>query len=327
MPDSPDLLLFCGGFFGYASEIRHALVARGRRVALFDDRPATDSLSKATLRLAPSLVRAQTERYFDGIIARMRGKPIRDVLVVKAEGFSPDTVRRLRTAFPHARFTLYFWDSYGNMPADSRAKAALFDRVLSFDPRDAGQDETLIYRPLFFVDRFAQLPGVVQDIDVLFFGTMHGDRFPVLQRIARALPPSVRFEKFLYFPAKWLFAIHAARYPAMLRADRGDFIYTPKSRAELLELLARSRIVVDIERPVQCGYTMRTLEALGSGRKLITTNAEVANADFYNPDNILVIDRAAPQIAASYLEAPYQPVAADILYRYSLSGWLDDVLP
>lgn len=326
-PDNPDLLLFCGGFFGYAGEIKRLLELRGRRVALFDDRPATDSLTKATIRLAPALVAAKADAYFDGIIAQLRDQPVRDVLVIKGESLSPIAIRRLRAAFPRARFTLYFWDSYRNMPADSRQKAALFDRVLSFDPQDVAQDVRLIYRPLFFVDRFAQLPDAARDIDVLFFGTMHGDRFPVLQRIARAVPAHARFQKFLYFPAKWLFAVHAARYPAMLWADRRDFIYIPKSRAELMQLMARSRTVVDIERPVQCGYTMRTLETLGSGRKLITTNAEVARADFYHPDNILVIDRAAPKIPATFLETPCRPICADILYRYSLSGWLDEVLP
>jgi hypothetical protein len=325
--DSADLLFICGNFFGYAQDIVRLLESRGRKVAWFEDRPATDSLTKATIRLAPALLTAKADAYFDGIIAQLHDQPVRDVMVIKGEALSPRAIERLRAAFPHARFTLYFWDSYRNMPANSRQKAGLFDRVLSFDPQDVTQDSRLIYRPLFFVDRFAQLPGAVQDIDVLFFGTMHGDRFPVLQRIADAVPPDAHFRKFLYFPAKWLFAVHAARHPAMLWADRRDFIYVPKSRAELMQLMARSRTVVDIERPVQCGYTMRTLETLGSGRKLITTNAEVANADFYRPANILVIDRVAPKIPTSFLETPYQPVAADIVHRYSLSGWLNEVLP
>ena len=216
-----DLLLFCGSFFGYASDIKRHLEARGRHVALFDDRPATDSLTKAVIRIAPDLIRKRTEQYFDQIIEQTRHFPIRDVLVIKAEGFSPDTVRRLRAAFPTARFTLYFWDSFGNMPTDSRVKAALFDRVLTFDPRDAERDK-LIYRPLFFADAFANLLKVRQDIDVLFFGTIHDDRFRVLTRIAKSLPEGLRFEKVLYFPARWLFWVHAFREPELLWADRRE---------------------------------------------------------------------------------------------------------
>ena len=327
MPRQTDTLLLCGSFFGYAQAIRQRLEARGRIVALFDDRPATDSLTKAMIRLAPGLVKRKADAYFDGIIARVQGSPIRNVLVVKGESLSPDVVRRLRAAFPNARFTLYFWDSFRNMPADSRDKAALFDRVLTFDPRDAEENPGLVYRPLFFVDDFAALPDAQPDLDLLFFGTMHGDRFRVLRRIAGAIPDNLVFKKLLYFPARWLYPAHALRDFALLWADKRDFIFHPKSRAEIIALVARSRIVIDIERPVQCGYTMRTLEMLGAGRKLITTNAEVARADFYNPANIAVIDRAAPHIPPAFLDTPYQPVAKHILERYSLDGWLDDVLP
>jgi len=320
-----DLLLFCGGFFGYAKDVKRHLEARGRRVSLFDDRPATDSLTKSVLRVAPMLIRAATERYFDRIIEQMRGQPIRDVLVIKAEGFSPDTVRRLRAAFPNARFTLYFWDSFGNMPADSREKAALFDRVLTFDPRDAARDN-LIYRPLFFADAFAQLPAVTQDIDLLFFGTIHDDRFRVLHRIAEVIPKNFRFERILYFPARWLFAVHAFLDPGLLWADRSSFIFVPKPRAEIIALMARSRIVVDIERPVQRGFTIRTLESLVAGRKLITTNPEILNADFYDPANIAVIDRKRPVISTEFLAVPFVPLSPKFRYYYSLEGWLDDVL-
>ena len=324
--ERPDLLLFCGGFFGYAAEIKRHLEARGRCVALFDDRPASDSVTKALIRIAPGAIRSRTEQYFDRIIAQMSGEPIRDVLVIKAEGFSPDTVTRLRAAFPLARFTLYFWDSFGNMPSDSREKAALFDRVLTFDPRDAERDQ-LIYRPLFFADSYAKVPVQTQDIDLLFFGTIHDDRFRVLQKISKSLPDGLTFRKILYFPAKWLYAVHAFRDPGLLWADKRDFIFFPKSRSEIVTLLARSRIVIDIERPVQRGYTMRTLESLGAGRKVITTNSEAKGADFYNPANIAVIDRNAPRITEEFLAAPFEPLPASMLYYYSLEGWLDDVLP
>lgn len=327
MTAATDTLLFCDCFFDYAREIKRHLEQRGRHVSLFNDRPSTDSLTKALIRLAPAMVRRKTEKYFEEIIEKMRGQPIRDVLVIKGESVSPAIVTRLRMAFPDARFTLYFWDSYRNMPADSRSKVSLFDRVLTFDPQDAAADKRLIYRPLFFVESFSALPELPQDIDVLFFGSMHGDRYTVLRRIERALPVQLKFVKFVYFSAKWLRFAYALGDPALLLADSKDFIFAPKSRTELAELVARSRCVVDIERPVQCGYTMRTIEILRTGRKLISTNAELANADFYTPANIAIIDRRRPILPKVFFESPGHPVPPEILDRYSLDSWLDEVLP
>jgi len=325
--EPPDLLFICASFFGYAGEIRAQLERRGRRVALYEDRPSIDSVTKALTRAAPALVRRRAEAYFASILDEARAWPIRDVLVIKGEALSPAAVRNMRAAFPHARFTLYFWDSYRNMPKDSRAKAALFDRVLSFDPRDTAADPTLVYRPLFYSPEYPTVGPANGDIDVLFFGSLHGDRHAVLQRIARALPPQLRFERTLYLPARWLYFAHAVFDPSLLVARRENFIHRPLAKHEVLKLIARARIVVDIERPVQTGYTMRTVEMLGAGRKLITTNAQIASADFYDPGNIAIIDRGNPRIGDDFLSAPYRSPPPDILKRYSLESWLDEVLP
>src|SRR5690348_14194005 len=163
-----DTLFICASFFGYASEIKCHMEKRGRLVVWFDDRPSAASFSKATIRVAPWLMRKRAERYFDDIISRCRKLPIRDIFVIKGETLSPAAVKRMRAAFPHARFTLYFWDNFRNMPADSPAKAALFDRVLTFDPQDAAANPSMVYRPLFFGDNFSHAKESAQDIDVLF---------------------------------------------------------------------------------------------------------------------------------------------------------------
>jgi hypothetical protein len=163
-----DTLLICASFFGYATKIREELERRGRRVVWVEDRPGTDSLTKALIRVAPSFIKAKADAYFKNVAAGIADSPIRDVLVIKGEALSPDAVRLMKSAFPKARFTLYFWDSYNNMPSDSREKAEQFDRVLTFDPVDAQADRRMTYRPLFFTEEFTRAPQVEQDIDLLF---------------------------------------------------------------------------------------------------------------------------------------------------------------
>lgn len=74
------------------------------------------------------------------------------------------------------------------------------------------------------------------------------------------------------------------------------------------------------------GLTMRTFETLGASKKLVTTNAQVRDYDFFDPSNILVIDRKLPpRIPDSFLETAYVPARADIYAKYSLQGWIKDV--
>lgn len=321
-----DLLLIAASFFGYSKEIKARLEAQGRSVLWFEDRPATDTRTKAMIRLAPSLVKAQVDQFVDDIITQARQHDIRDVLIIKGEALTPASIARLKAALPKARFTLYFWDSYRNMPADSVDKVPLFDRAFSFDPVDAAADPRLSYRPLFYLNEYASLPTTGLDIDLLFIGTAHTDRYAVLSRLERVLPPGLKFEKVLFFPSEWMWRLRRVGDPSHWRARREEFTFKPLSKPEVMALIRRARIVVDIERPIQTGLTMRTIEMLGASRKLITTNPRIGEADFFHPSNQLYVDRRAPVVPAEFLASAWQPVRPDLLSRYSLDGWLAEVL-
>ena len=68
---------------------------------------------------------------------------------------------------------------------------------------------------------------------------------------------------------------------------------------------------------------MRTFEALGAGRKLITTNPYVKECPFYNPQNILIIDRENVVMNKDFLETDFVKMDTESLYKMSLDGWID----
>jgi hypothetical protein len=321
-----DTLLIGGSFFGYARHVVGEMERNGRRVLWFDDRPETDAVSKALLRVSPKLMAGRIARHVDAIVAAARAAPIRDVLIVKGEGLSPVAIGRLRDVLPDARFVLYFWDSYRNMPPDSPAKVDACDRAFTFDPDDALSDSRLHYRPLFFGGDCENLSTQNRDIDLLWVGTMHSDRFRVIEHLRRDLPPPLHFHRYQYFASPLLFAARKVFDSAFWGAKRRDFKFEALHRAELLSLMSRSRVVLDVERPIQRGLTIRTIETLGAGRKLITTNSWILNSDFYDSNNIAVIDRYAPHVSPEFWETDYRDPPARVVSRYRLSAWLDEVL-
>ena len=52
----------------------------------------------------------------------------------------------------------------------------------------------------------------------------------------------------------------------------------------------KGNIILDIAHPHQKRLSFRPYEAMGLRKKLITTNKDIANYDFYNPNNIFIID-------------------------------------
>jgi hypothetical protein len=88
-------------------------------------------------------------------------------------------------------------------------------------------------------------------------------------------------------------------------------------------LYANSKVVLDINHPNQKGLTMRTFETIGAQRKLITTNEDIKRYSFYNPNNILVINRKNPELNESFFYSDYEPIEDSIYNKSSIKGWLE----
>jgi hypothetical protein len=276
--------------------------------------------------LTPWLVEARADKYYDQIASELSGHGISHVLVIKGEALSVRSIKKLRSVFKEAKFVLYFWDSYRNMPRDSFCKVSFFDRAFTFDPDDAELDTRLAYRPLFYLDEYADLPSEPPTIDVLFVGTAHTDRYAIISQLAKSISPELNFKRVMYLPSRWIFRIRKMFDPSFWRSKAEEFTFSPVTKSEMLRLIAQSRIIVDIERSVQHGLTMRTIEMLGAGKKMISTNPHVTLCDFYTPSNIAVIDRNKPVLSEEFLSAEYVRPAPCILESYSLSTWVKEVV-
>lgn len=320
------VLFISSSFFGYAKHIKKELEKKFENVFWYEDRPSTSFLGKVKTRLFPGIAEKMAFRYFKRIADENRDKNIREVFVIKGESLSVESIKYLRKVFPDANFRLYFWDGYKNMPSSSFAKVDHFDVALSFDPVDVKNDTRLKYRPLFFVNDYQNNKPSKTDIDLLFVGTAHTDRYRIVKRIDASLAGSgVNFHKVLYCPSRIIYWTRRIFDPSFWRVKKEDFIFKPISHQELSALVSRAKAVLDIERAVQTGFTMRTLEILGSARKLVTTNTSILDANFYDERNIRIVDRAHPSVPTEFLKSPAVTVADSIVSRYSVSTWVDEI--
>ncbi len=70
---------------------------------------------------------------------------------------------------------------------------------------------------------------------------------------------------------------------------------------------------------------MRSIEAMGLSRKLVTTNSDVVNYDFFDSANVLSVNSLNADAMANFAATPYHPVPAHILAGYRLDSWVKDV--
>lgn len=89
-----------------------------------------------------------------------------------------------------------------------------------------------------------------------------------------------------------------------------------------VELAKKSKCLVEILNENQIGLTLRPLEALALGKKLITNNRLISKYDFYNPNNIFIIDERPWNEIDLFLKSQTIPLDENIKKKYCVKNWL-----
>lgn len=320
------ILFFSAHLFGYQNEIRIAMESAGAVVDYYDERPANNFFVKGLIRINRNLLAGYINNYHSRIIEQTSHKEYDYIFFIKGESISADNVYRLKQLHPTATFIIYHWDSIAN---NSNAQKLLpcFDRVFSFDKIDC-ERLGLRFLALFYTSNYAKIPHADYEIkyDMLFVGTTHSDRYEFIKKIEKQIVKmgGVCLTWF-YFPSKILYYKMKLQNSHLRQVPIHEFHFKPMSKSLLLQLYATSRIIIDVQHPKQTGLTMRCIETMGAKRKLITTNKHIAEYNFYNPNNILIVNRKLPYVSEEFLNKPYQDIPKEIYGSYSIESWLSSI--
>jgi hypothetical protein len=323
-----NILLFSPQFFGYGLEVASKMRDMGASVDYYDERPGNDFWTKAIIRVNKSLLRRKIETYYTDIINKLADDRYDFVVFLNPEAISRNNLELLRKGQPKATFIMYMWDSLRNKKYTIDI-LPFFDRKFSFDKADCTNvGYGLHFRPLFFLDGYRDVENIPQKmaIDLFFVGTVHSDRYALLMALRKAGEKlGKKIEFYMFFQSKILFYRMKAFNKSFRRAQQKDFKFIPMAKDKLLEKLSSSKIILDIQHPSQQGLTMRTIEMIGARKKMITTNSEIIQYDFYHPNNILVIDRQDIEIDPDFFDSPYVELERELYQKYSIEGWLEDL--
>ena len=328
------VLFIAPKFFGYEQEIKRELELAGCVVDWFDDRPSSTPLVKALIRFRPELIAKYSDAYFEKIFKHADGIKYDVVFVLKGEALSVDLLKRLRIQQKQAKFLYYTYDSLRNFK-DGKAKLAFFDKACSFDTLDVIHNDNVEYLPLFYTSTYQNLKDVPylnskpsKNNDLTFIASIHSDRYEVAQKILRNAQKTsgrVNYCFYFFYQSKWVFAIKKLIDASFRQIPFRAVSWRALSADQTAQLIASSKVIIDIHHPNQTGLTMRTIECIGAQKKIITTNASIKNHDFFNEKNILIVDRKNPIIPLFFIEQPYEPLPLDIYEKYSLRFWLKEL--
>ena len=326
------VLLFIPKFFAYGEAIEEQFIKSGADATLYNERAVASALARAVMKISPVLFRHKTNSYYKRIIDSHKGENIDYILIVRGDMVSEKTLKRLKNAFPLAKICLHLWDSLANIKGITKI-LKYFDYITSFDRNDCAKHSDFNFRPLFCMDAYNGESGCAassdptKDTDIFFCGTIHSDRYKIIKIIEKQCRHlGVRYTGIHYLQSRFMYYFYKFFKREFGDADKDDFSFVATPAETLSQAVGRSKAVLDIQHPRQTGLTMRTIEMLGMRKKIITTNADIVNYDFYNPDNILFIDRNDPVIVADFIDTPFRSIPDEVWRKYGLEQWIHDVL-
>ncbi len=188
-------------------------------------------------------------------------------------------------------------------------------RVFTFDRDDAARYGFVLTGQVYRPDSSLVAPDAVPDTDLFFVGKDKG-RLQVLSEI-RSMAEAAGLRCKMH--------VVRDRHTPPLRSEEGltdaDMPY-----AETLRWIGRSRCLIEVLQKGQKGSTLRVMEALFYGKKLLTNNPDIVSEPYYDPQRIFVFGKDDPASLRRFVERPVDRAADMARWRqspYRIARWIE----
>jgi len=313
-------LLICPSFFSYDSEIKNAIERNGYTVRLYDERPFRGVVGKSLVRLGLSILTNSAIKKYYKEIYDSTDEHYDLLFIINPECITPDIVSYFKKKCE--KVIVYMWDSFENK-INSVKLIPCADVFFTFDPHDA-HNYNIKFKPLFYVPDYICDPiDGSESYEVSFVGTAHSSRFKLVNDIAQGHSCFT----FFYCPGKIVFFMKKFFFKELSGMKQNDVSFVPLNRKDVINILKSSKAIIDIAHPKQQGLTMRTIESIACQRKLITTNKNAQNYDFFSKSNVLIVDTDINnQVISEFLNLDHVALPAEIYTKYFIDNWVRDII-
>jgi hypothetical protein len=326
--EGKSILFLSPSFFGYEVAIKNKLVELGAKVFYVDDRPSNGSITKGLIRIYKNLAKDIINKYYYDVAERCADEKFDVIFLLNPEALPLSFLEICKLRWPKAYYVMYMWDSIKNRK-HTLDFLPYCNRVFTFERGDA-EAYGFKFKPLFYLDAYRDIrdnPGA-DEYDLCFMGTAHSDRYGIAREVRDwCEDQGLRCFFYFYIQGLSLYWFNKLKNKGVM-PSMAEVSFEKMSFADIVRVVRSSRAVLDIQHPRQTGLTMRTLETLGAGKKLVTTNTEVHGYDFYDERQVRVIDRMKPIDAMDleFFKDEQCYVPSEKIEYCSIGSWLQEVI-
>lgn len=316
------ILLIAPKFNGYYSDIVDELKRQSHEVDYFFDENYLKGACKYIAKYFIYYRSLMFDKYFKNEMMRVNHKHFDIILLIfGGRCIEEKHIQEIKALHPEAKLIYYNWDSVKNFP-NVLGFLHLFDERWSFDQNDC-EKYGFQFLPLFYCNKKIAGEPIYDVATIMGFSSNKAKSFALVKS---KLPDNIRMNQNLVLPSKLSFFKNKVLHPRLFKGfKKNDFLYSSLSRDESYQVMANARAIIDCPLDGQNGLTIRTFEVLAQNRKLITTNSNVVNYDFYDSRNIFVINSDTGVIPISFFETPFIE-KENVINSYSLPAFLKKLI-
>lgn len=215
----------------------------------------------------------------------------------------------------------YLYDSMSRNPADHILH--FFDTVFSFDDEDVKEHG---FKKITNYNYLTHCPFEEQNphLDLFYITSYDTQRLQKLNILINQIDDlKINFKTIVAGKKSWKNKITQIVDSKNVNIIKFRTKNIPQQ--SLPKLYKNTKVILDLQRENQMGLSFRIFEAMALEKKFITDNQTIKNYDFYNPENILILNDDLSNIEKSFFETDYQKLPDEIYYKYTLDNWVNTV--
>lgn len=292
-------VLFIGlNYHHYPQAISRGLEKLGYQVDYYPIEPRT-LFYKISRYLFKSIYRVFLDRYHRNIIKQNSSIKYDKVFFITTHIFSIDNLKYLRNSQKNAEFISYHWDAISQY--DYLGTVEFFEKVFSFDIVDC-KKYGFIYLPLFASGIYDNIEQKEHDIDIYTVGLVARPQRNIL--VQQFKDYCISNDISFYFHLK----MTPTAYMKILMKGviPKDVSFSTLETEVMRDIVTRSRAVLDVPNHEQSGLTMRVIENICIGKKIVTTNVHIVNEPFYNKKQVFLLGEDNMDDLKSFIRSEYK---------------------
>ena len=160
--------------------------------------------------------------------------------------------------------------------------------------------------------------------NISFIGWMHSNRYEILHKLKLEFEAHGIRYKFVLYTSRLSYYINRYIKRVISQDDSDFFVFKPISYDRYIQISQDSDVILDLSHPLQNGLTMRTIEAIGLRKKILTTNADIKQYPMIDRTNYEIIDPMNMDVNYHIFRREY--VKSENDFYFSLSNFIDDII-